>query len=140
MQPVATAWRPIGEILVNRGEISRERLESALAEQRQSGRRLGEILVLAGDISWLALAQAIAVQADALDEVGASTSEEAPHDVSSNDPKEKLETVEALLRDRQRAFLELVGTADALRRRVTHLEQKLAERDAEIARLKASLL
>jgi hypothetical protein len=141
MQPVATQWRPIGEILVDRGQISRERLESALAEQRQGGRRLGEILVLAGDISWLALAQAIAEQADALDEVGSPAPPVAALPlVPSDDPQEKLETVEALLRDRQRAFLELVGTADALRRRVTQLEQKLTERDVEIARLKAGAL
>jgi len=139
VQPVATSWRPIGEILVDRGEISRERLEAALAEQRQSGRRLGEILVLAGDISWLALAQAIAEQADGLDDVDAETPEPVAAPTvfpEGGSAEERLQAVEEMLKDRQRAFLELAGTADALRRRVAQLEEKLAHRDAELIRLK----
>jgi hypothetical protein len=140
---VATSWRPIGEILVDRGEISRERLNAALAEQRQSGRRLGEILVLAGDISWLALAQAIAEQADALEDpspAGAETETRAAPVAlpDGGNAEERLEAVEAMLKDRQRAFLELVGTADALRRRVAQLEQKLAHREAELIRMKTA--
>jgi hypothetical protein len=33
--------RPIGQILVEKGEISEVDLEAALAEQERSGRRLG---------------------------------------------------------------------------------------------------
>ena len=138
---MATSWRPIGEILVDRGEISRERLNAALAEQRQSGRRLGEILVLAGDISWLALAQAIAEQADALDDPSAPALEPAaPASVfpDSGTAEERLQAVEEMLKDRQRAFLELVATADALRRRVAQLEEKLAQREAELIRMKTA--
>jgi hypothetical protein len=143
VQPVATSWRPIGEILVDRGEISRERLDAALAEQRQSGRRLGEILVLAGDISWLALAQAIAEQADALDELPPAGTEPEPVAAptvfpDSGTAEERLEAVEGLLKDRQRAFLELVATADALRRRVAQLEEKLAQREAELIRARTA--
>jgi hypothetical protein len=142
VQPVATSWRPIGEILVDRGEISRERLDAALAEQRSSGRRLGEILVLAGDISWLALAQAIAEQADALEDP-APAAESAPVAVQtvfpdSGSAEERLQAVEELLKDRQRAFLELVGTADALRRRVAQLEEKLSQRETELIRMKTA--
>lgn len=140
VQPVATSWRPIGEILVDRGEISRECLDAALAEQRQSERRLGEILVLNGDISWLALAQAIAEQADGLDEVS-STPEPAVVPTVFPDggsAEERLQAVEEMLKDRQRAFLELAGTADALRRRVAQLEEKLAQRDAELIRMKTA--
>jgi hypothetical protein len=139
---VATSWRPIGEILVDRGEISRERLDAALAEQRASGRRLGEILVLAGDISWLALAQAIAEQADALEDP-APAAEPAPAAAQtvfqdSGSAEERLQAVQELLKDRQRAFLELVGTADALRRRVAQLEEKLSQREAELIRMKTA--
>jgi polyhydroxyalkanoate synthesis regulator phasin len=139
---VATSWRPIGEILVDRGEISRERLDAALAEQRQSGRRLGEILVLAGDISWLALAQAIAEQADALDDIAPTAAEPAPAAPTvfpdSGTAEDRLQAVEDLLKDRQRAFLELVATADSLRRRVAQLEEKLAQREAELIRVKSA--
>src|SRR5438046_1604008 len=54
--------RPVGQILVEKGEISEVDLEAALAEQERSGRRLGEILIEQGRTSWLALARAIAEQ------------------------------------------------------------------------------
>src|SRR5256886_8648917 len=54
--------RPIGQILVEKGEISEVDLEAALREQERSGRRLGEILIEQGRTSWLALARAIAEQ------------------------------------------------------------------------------
>src|SRR5256885_858286 len=54
--------RPIGRILVEKGEISEVDLEAALAQQERSGRRLGEILIEQGRTSWLALARAIAEQ------------------------------------------------------------------------------
>jgi hypothetical protein len=44
-------WRPLGEHLVERGFIVRSELETALAEQRRSGRKLGEILVAAGALT-----------------------------------------------------------------------------------------
>src|SRR5881409_2844040 len=54
--------RPIGQILIDKGEISEVDLEAALAEQERTGRRLGEILIESGRTSWLALARAIAEQ------------------------------------------------------------------------------
>ena len=54
--------RPIGQILVEKNEISEAELAAALAEQERTGRRLGEILIETGRISWLALARAIAEQ------------------------------------------------------------------------------
>src|SRR5919201_6504987 len=54
--------RPIGQILVEKGEISEVDLQAALEEQERSGRRLGEILIEQGRTSWLALARAIAEQ------------------------------------------------------------------------------
>ena len=39
---------PLGELLVQRGLLSEEQLENALAEQLSSGKRLGEILVALG--------------------------------------------------------------------------------------------
>src|SRR5436309_10628283 len=54
--------RPIGQILVEKNEISEAELASALAEQERTGLRLGQILIETGRISWLALARAIAEQ------------------------------------------------------------------------------
>jgi hypothetical protein len=48
----------------------------------------------------------------------------------------RLEAVEAMLRERQRAFMELVSTTETLRRAVAKLQDQLAEKDREIARLR----
>lgn len=53
---------PLGEILVRSGTLTRERLETVLAEQRQSGKRLGDHVVDAGILSREALASALREQ------------------------------------------------------------------------------
>jgi len=203
--------RPIGQILVEKGEISEADLEAALAEQERSGRRLGEILIEQGRTSWLALARAIAEQvldiqsstaapavpepepqpepapdpvnmvrelaervaslppvpdplpppdserelARALAEQVANLDTPAPapqqpeatllrltptptlkpiEPVMSSD--EKLLSIEALLKERQRAFIEMVTTAETLRMKVARLEEILDERDRELAKLR----
>ena len=45
MEAAHFPWRPLGELFVERGLISEEQLEDALAEQAATGQRLGEILV-----------------------------------------------------------------------------------------------
>jgi hypothetical protein len=200
--------RPIGQILVEKGEISEVDLEAALAEQERSGRRLGEILIEQGRTSWLALARAIAEQVldiqsasaepepdpepaqdavsmvrdlaervanlppvpdplpppDAERELARAVAEQVanldtPHPqqdthllhltptppavpelpapqqaIMSSD--EKLLSIEALLKERQRAFIELVTTAETLRMKVARLEEILDERDRELTRLR----
>jgi hypothetical protein len=49
---------------------------------------------------------------------------------------EKLLSIEALLKERQRAFIEMVTTAETLRMKVARLEEILEERDRELARLR----
>ncbi|TML30127.1 MAG: hypothetical protein E6G26_01270 [Actinobacteria bacterium] len=201
--------RPIGQILVEKGEISEIDLEAALAEQERSGRRLGEILIEQGRTSWLALARAIAEQV--LDIQGSSAvakpepepeaaldpvkmvrelaervanlppvpdllppppvpdlerqlAREVAEQVANLDtptsapqpetrllhltpaPKpeppalmssdEKLLSIEALLKERQRAFIEMVTTTETLRMKIARLEEILEERDRELAKLR----
>jgi hypothetical protein len=45
--------------------------------------------------------------------------------------------VELMLMERQRAFMELVSVTETLRSTITRLQDELAERDAEIARLRS---
>jgi hypothetical protein len=157
-------WRPIGSVLVDAGAIDEGQLQAALAEQKTSGRRLGEILIDSGAITWNALAHAIAAQVDALDtDVSEPAPQEAPRPVAVPEPAPKpmpasvspthepaipavpkvdvesgnrMETLETMLRERQRAFLELVSTTETLRRAVAKLQDELAEKDAEIRRLR----
>jgi hypothetical protein len=201
--------RPIGQILVEKGEISEVDLEAALAEQERSGRRLGEILIEQGRTSWLALARAIAEQVLDIQNANA-TPEPAPKAEPAPDPvkmvrelaervaslppvpdplpqpdperelaravaeqvanldtpapqpppaqpqeatllhltptaqptlpimssEEKLLSIESLLKERQRAFIEMVTTAETLRMKVARLEEILDERDRELAKLR----
>jgi hypothetical protein len=56
------AWRPLGELLVEKGLVSPEELSHALEEQEKTGRLLGAILVERRYISGPALAIALAEQ------------------------------------------------------------------------------
>jgi hypothetical protein len=206
--------RPIGQILVERGEISEVDLQAALEEQERSGRRLGEILIEQGRTSWLALSRAIAEQLldyqneepepeprpvqetrpdpvamvrelaervanlppvpdplpppeiapapqptpaeDPERELARAVAEQVanldspqpaaepeerhvlrltptPH---ATDPDQRLLQIEALLKERQRAFVELVTTAETLRTKIARLEEMVEERDKELTRLR----
>jgi hypothetical protein len=199
--------RPIGQILVEKNEISEAELAAALAEQERTGLRLGQILIETGRISWLALARAIAEQVLDIEDVQpeptpppaapaapaplppapapaavvawsaapASVSVAAPAPEATwapvaapaplvtpapaaapppppapvavaapapiapeliHDPEIKLHSVEALLKERQRAFIELVTTTETLRMKVAHLEEIIDERDRELTKLR----
>jgi hypothetical protein len=188
--------RPIGQILVEKNEISEAELAAALAEQERTGLRLGQILIETGRISWLALARAIAEQVLDIESpagpaaetpaepvpapppaaeqpaappaptppipqppaaapvlatfVPARAPESAPappvaapeppaavaEPVLIHDPEIKLHSVEALLKERQRAFIELVTTTETLRMKVARLEEIIEERDRELTRLR----
>jgi hypothetical protein len=186
--------RPIGQILVEKNEISEVELAAALAEQERTGLRLGQILIETGRISWLALARAIAEQVLDIEDVqrpeptaqpaapappaalppvappaavvawsatptltptptpvpaaapppapvpapapvvAATPAPVAPELI--RDPEIKLHSVEALLKERQRAFIELVTTTETLRMKVAHLEEIIDERDRELTKLR----
>ena len=179
--------RPIGQILVEKNEISEAELAAALAEQERTGLRLGQILIETGRISWLALARAIAEQVLDIQEVEPAPTVRppvpppipapafaappahlppAPQPVAApvapapapvapapppvaaapaplapellHDPELKLHSVEALLKERQRAFIELVTTTETLRMKVAHLEEIIDERDRELTKLRVS--
>jgi hypothetical protein len=199
--------RPIGQILVEKNEISEAELAAALAEQERTGLRLGQILIETGRISWLALARAIAEQVldieapagpaaeppaeavpsppPAAEQPAAPPAPPAPapvpvppaaapvlatfvpvrapepapappvaapeppppapapapapvaaEPVLIHDPENRLHSVEALLKERQRAFIELVTTTETLRMKVARLEEIIEERDRELTRLR----
>jgi len=188
--------RPIGQILVEKNEISEAELAAALAEQERTGLRLGQILIETGRISWLALARAIAEQVLDIQEVEPAPTAPpvaaspvaaqppvpipvatpvpavfappptfavpapvpvapipmpvapAPAPVAPvpapvapqliHDPEIKLHSVEALLKERQRAFIELVTTTETLRMKVAHLEEIIEERDRELTKLRVA--
>ena len=105
--------RPIGQILVEKEAITEVDLAAALAEQ-----------VL--DIQ--------EVEPEPRPVLAPVPKLEAPSPL--DDPETKLESVEAILRERQRAFMELFSTAESLRMRVARLEDQLEERNRELSRLR----
>jgi hypothetical protein len=62
VEPAESIWRPLGELLVDKGLVTKDELDAALAEQSESGRLLGAILVQRGYVSGPALAIALAEQ------------------------------------------------------------------------------
>jgi phage shock protein A len=54
------------------------------------------------------------------------------------DPAQRLQSVELLLKERQRAFIELVTTTETLRMKVARLEEIIEERDRELAKLRVA--
>ena len=55
-------WRPLGRLLVERGLLTGDELEQALALQLETGQRLGETIVRCGFVSGPELASALAAQ------------------------------------------------------------------------------
>lgn len=55
-------WRPLGEVIVERGLITADELEDALEEQVRTGRRLGSILIARGLVAEQDLATALVDQ------------------------------------------------------------------------------
>jgi hypothetical protein len=62
VEAAENSWRPLGEMLVEKGLVTKEELEHALAVQEETGRLLGAILVERGYVSGPALAVALAEQ------------------------------------------------------------------------------
>ena len=56
------SWRPLGELFVESGLLTRDRLEHALAEQQTRGGRLGDKLVELGYVTRHDLARVLAEQ------------------------------------------------------------------------------
>ena len=62
MDTACFPWRPLGELLVERGILTEVGLEMAITEQRRTGRLLGVILVESGRVGAGELARALAEQ------------------------------------------------------------------------------
>ncbi len=88
------AWRPLGELIVERGLISQEDLEDALLEQRITNKRLGSILIDKGIVTAKQLTDSLVDQIgveELLDEIDHSENgdadddtEEAPNESASS--------------------------------------------------------
>lgn len=140
--------KPIGEIFLERGYVSREELQAALDVQHGGGDRLGEILVEQGALTRLDLASALAEQWSALQKLRppaptpsrpwqngspvAQPGEAAPAAAPAEDVAAALVSLEERLRIVERAATaspwrdDLERTASELRAALGEMEQRLA--------------
>lgn len=118
----SVSYRRIGTILVEMKVITQSQLDSALDEQRHSGRLLGEILVSTYSVSRVDLADALAAQweeAQSMSEI--DEAQGAYHDDGAVDPLAESD-LHVLLEEAQAARAELTARTDELSRRVASLE------------------
>jgi hypothetical protein len=89
-------WRPLGQLLVQRGLLTPDELETALDEQERTGGLLGEILMRNGLLSKLALASSLHEQSLAEEHESGfgfglrgalGSSEPQGHDVLGDEPE-----------------------------------------------------
>ena len=119
----SAAKRRLGDIIVERGLITTEQLEHALAAQRESGAKLGEVLVELGFITRVGLAGVITEQWDDL-RVTTSGRKNAETNARSA-ALAGSSVVETALRERLEALtVELAGR-----------DQRIAQQDATISAL-----
>jgi hypothetical protein len=125
MEPAAR--RKLGDIFVERGLITPEQLEEALAEQREKGGKLGEILVELGFITRVALAGVITEQWDELRVTsrGQKTAQVQARQAAATGSS----VVEVALRERLEAMAAELAAKDA----------RIAQQDATIAALLSQL-
>jgi len=142
-----TSGRRLGEILIDSGLITWNALAHAIAAQVDALDTKGAPGPAEGEASFEAEPDP-EPEAEAEPEVEPEPEPQPavaggpPLSVIPSVPRvdvhagDRVETLETMLRERQRAFLELVSSTETLRRAVAKLQDELAEKDAEIARLR----
>jgi hypothetical protein len=145
----AFSWRPLGELFVDKGLLSEDQLEEALADQAEHGGRLGERLVELGYVSSTALARLLAEQygVELTLDTGFGTGlfaelERRQHgETGVSKPDRVLRPAERRRGERRRSVQPLAALVEqwaklaAAEARVAELEALVRERDARIAEL-----
>ncbi len=127
MEAAHATWRPLGELIVERGLITEEQLEDALLEQRITHKRLGTILIDKGIVSAQQLTDALVDQIgveDLLDEF----------DRTDADPADTERSARALGDPLRRFRARLQDVEPPSPRRLTSPFARLGARTAELGR------
>jgi dsDNA-binding SOS-regulon protein len=138
--------RPIGSLFVEKGFVTQEELDDALLEQRESGQRLGEILVERGHVSRIELASVIGDQLGELRLLRGGLTEQPPVPSTQPEPAagpdtmeleqriaNQAESIDALL-DRINELEEVLAEST-----VTAYELRVQELEAQLARTQEQL-
>jgi hypothetical protein len=121
-------WAPLGELLVERGLLSKRQLELALQEHQRTGRRLGEVLVAFGFVSHDALASTL------LEQVGLAVEQPlliAPPVVAAPEPQTPAPVIVRLDADEPRG--------NGVQRKAAELEAQLLDFERRSAEIQAAI-
>ena len=138
--------RRLGEVLIDSGRITWLQLANAIADQARDLEVGGEVEMVAEPevIEEPVVEQPVYEPAPVVSVAEPPVSaplpqvEDARPSLDMNDAASRLETVEAMLKERQRAFLELVSVTERLRATVAKLQDEVDERNAEIMKLRTN--
>jgi hypothetical protein len=119
--------RPIGSLFVEKGFVTQEELDDALREQKESGQRLGEILVERGHISRIDLASVIGSQLGELRVLRGGLAESTAQSVPDG-AKEKAELEQRLANQAESIdqLLDRINELETYAVRLRQLETELA--------------
>jgi hypothetical protein len=136
-------WLPLGELLVERGLLSKRQLELALVEQRRTGRRIGEVLVGFGYVSEQALATTLLEQvglAAAAANAAAQVEEPQPEpDPAEEEPQEEVRPAVIRVEDLARKRADRGARVAALEALVGDFERRSDEIQQSIAQIRGLL-
>ena len=134
-------WLPLGELLVERGLLSKRQLELALVEQRRTGRRIGEVLVGFGYVSEQALATTLLEQVGLAAAAANAAAAEEPQAEPAEEPAEEEEARPAVVRieDLPRARKDRGARVEALEALVGDFERRSDEIQQSIAQIRGLL-
>ena len=133
-------WLPLGELLVERGLLSKRQLELALVEQRRTGRRIGEVLVGFGYVSEQALATTLLEQVGlAAAAANAAAAEELRAEPAEEPAEEEVRPAVVRIEDLPRARKDRGARVEALEALVGDFERRSDEIQQSIAQIRGLL-
>ena len=133
-------WLPLGELLVERGLLSKRQLELALVEQRRTGRRIGEVLVGFGYVSEQALAATLLEQVGlAAAAANAAAAEEPQAEPAEEPAEEEVRPAVVRIEDLPRARKDRGARVEALEALVGDFERRSDEIQQSIAQIRGLL-
>ena len=143
------AWKPLGELLVDRGLLTVDQLDDALEEQTRTGERLGAILVarkiVAGAVLTTLLAEQVGVELETQGGFGSGlfskiARRNGPAALDDDEQRSAAATYagdDALLHEAAAAMEDPAFELSALRAELEMLRARNAQLETELASLKA---
>lgn len=141
MEAAQTTWRPLGELIVERGLITQEQLEDALLEQRITNKRLGTILIDKGIVTAQALTDALVDHEleEARAELAGLKEDLAHQSAAHSRAEEEIGRLHALIDERDAGLTAMESTIEELRGIGAATQTELDDARAQLERVRGEL-